>query len=65
MGRIKSTLIKRTAENLIKENIEFSDNFEKNKKLLGDTMPSKKIRNMVAGYITRLKKKGYSKQELR
>jgi len=65
MGRIKSTLIKRTAENLIKENIEFSDNFEKNKKLLGDTMPSKKIRNMVAGYITRLRKKGYSKQELR
>jgi len=65
MGRIKSTLIKRTAENLIKENIEFSDNFEENKKLLGDTMPSKKIRNMVAGYITRLKKKGYSKQELR
>ena len=65
MGRIKSTLIKRTAENLIKENIEFSDNFEENKKLLGDTMPSKKIRNMVAGYITRLRKKGYSKQELR
>ena len=58
MGRIKSTLVKRTAKALIKENEFFSSDFEKNKKLLVDTMPSKRIRNKVAGHITRLKKQG-------
>jgi len=57
MGRIKSILIKRTAEKLMQEQ-EFSDNFEENKKILGESMPSKRIRNIIAGYITRLKKKG-------
>lgn len=56
MGRIKSTIVKRTARNLLEEENKFSDNFEKNKKLLADTMPSKKVRNKIAGYITRLKK---------
>ena len=55
MGRIKSTLIKRTAEKLIQKH-EFSKDFEENKKLIDKTMPSKRIRNMVAGYITKLKK---------
>ena len=31
--------------------------FETNKKRLGNNLPSKKVRNMVAGYITRLKKR--------
>ena len=63
MGRIKSTLIKRTAEQLIKNMSDtFKTDFEANKKILGETMPSKRIRNMIAGYITRLKK-SYSKQE--
>ena len=57
MGRIKSTLVKRTAENLLKEENVFSESFEKNKKILENTMPSKKIRNKIAGHITRLKKK--------
>lgn len=61
MGRIKSALIKRTARNLLKEENKFSENFDKNKKLLADTMPSKRIRNKIAGYIARLKKK--EKQE--
>lgn len=61
MGRIKSTLIKRTARNLLKEENVFSDDFEKNKKLLGNTMPSKRLRNKIAGQITRLKKQ--EKQE--
>jgi len=55
MGRIKSTLVKRTARTLLKEDV-FSDSFEKDKKILGDTMPSKKVRNKIAGYIARLKK---------
>lgn len=60
MGRIKSVLVKRTAKQLLKEDNVFSDNFEQNKQVLGGTMPSKSIRNKIAGYITRLKK--YAKQ---
>jgi ribosomal protein S17E len=37
--------------------IEFSENFDKNKKILGREMPSKKMRNQMAGYISRYKKK--------
>jgi ribosomal protein S17E len=54
MGRIKSTMIKRTTKKLLKEKNPFSEDFEQNKKLLGDTMPSKPIRNKVAGYLARL-----------
>ncbi len=56
MGKIKSKLIKRTAKALIEKGIEFSSDFEKNKKILGNTMPSKKLRNQIAGYLVRLKK---------
>ena len=56
MGRIKSKLIKRTGKTLISEENAFSDDFDNNKKVLSDLMPSKKIRNQVAGYITRKKK---------
>ena len=61
MGRIKSLLIKRTARNLLKEENVFSEDFEKNKRILGNSMPSKSLRNKIAGYIARLKKK--EKQE--
>ncbi|MAG37797.1 30S ribosomal protein S17e [Candidatus Pacearchaeota archaeon] len=54
MGRIKSTMIKKTARKLLESDITFSTDFVHNKKLLVDTMPSKKIRNKVAGYISRL-----------
>ena len=53
MGRIKSKLIKRTAIQL-KEQIDFSENFNENKKFLGNITPSKKLRNKIAGYLTRL-----------
>lgn len=57
MGRIKSTLIKRTSRQLIENSPDsFGKTFEENKKPLGNTLPSKKMRNMVAGYISRLKK---------
>ncbi|MBI2629674.1 30S ribosomal protein S17e [Candidatus Pacearchaeota archaeon] len=52
MGRIKSTLIKRTGAKLILES-KFTPDFEINKKILGATMPSKRIKNKVAGYITK------------
>ncbi len=61
MGKIKSKLIKRSAKELIKKGIEFSEDFERNKKILGNTMPSKKIRNQIAGYLSKLSKEGKQK----
>jgi len=57
MGKIKSKLIKRIANDLIKKGVQFSESFEENKKILGKTMPSKKIRNQMAGFLAKLKKK--------
>jgi len=54
MGRIKNALIKRTARNLNKGENKFDETFENNKKLLANAMPSKRLRNGIAGYITRL-----------
>jgi small subunit ribosomal protein S17e len=62
MGRIKSTLIKRTARSLLKEEIKFTEKFEDNKNILGTTMPSKRLRNKIAGYITRINKDAQKKQ---
>ncbi|MBI2449388.1 30S ribosomal protein S17e [Candidatus Pacearchaeota archaeon] len=62
MGRIKSALIKRTAKALLKHD-NFSENFEENKRILGNSLPSKSIRNKVAGYIARLNKMN-AKQQL-
>jgi len=56
MGRIKSALVKRTAK-AITFSSSLEDDFNKNKKLLAGTMPSKRMRNMIAGYITRLEKR--------
>ena len=56
MGRIKSSLVKRTSKNLMKEENKFESDFNKNKVLLKDQLPSKSIRNKIAGYIARLKK---------
>lgn len=58
MGKIKTKLVKRTSESLIKkEDIPFNGDFGNNKKILGSTMPSKKIRNQIAGYIARTKRR--------
>jgi ribosomal protein S17E len=58
MGRIKSALVKRTSRKLIENTSEsFDKSFEKNKKALGSHLPSKKIRNKIAGYIARIKKR--------
>ena len=63
MGRIKSTLIKRTARSLKKESSNFNGKFENNKNILGSTMPSKRLRNRIAGYITRLVRNEQKKKE--
>ena len=57
MGRIKTKAIKGAAKAFVEKAPDmFKENFEDNKKILGKDMPSKKNRNMIAGYITRLKK---------
>lgn len=57
MGRIKSKLIKRTSRQLVENSPElFAGNFEENKRVLGNTLPSKRVRNKIAGYIARIKK---------
>ncbi len=56
MGKIKSKLVRRTATTLMKKGINFTDSFEDNKKMLGsDTMPSRKIRNQLAGLLAKIK----------
>lgn len=57
MGRIKSTLVKRTSRQLLKNSSDdFGKTFEENKKALNNTLQSKKMRNKIAGYIARIKK---------
>ncbi len=56
MGRIKTKLIKRTTRTLLNNENKFSSSFEENKKILGKEMPSKKVRNKIAGYLARLKR---------
>ena len=63
MGKIKTKLVKRTAATLAEKDIGFTDSFEKNKKILSDTMPSKKIRNQIAGLLAREKKKALKKEQ--
>jgi ribosomal protein S17E len=56
MGKIKSKMIKNAANTLVKKGIEFTKDFERNKRILKNTMPSKKPRNQMAGFLSRLKK---------
>ena len=56
MGKIKSKLIRRTENSLSEKGIEFSEDFNENKKILGREMPSKKMRNQLAGFCSRKKK---------
>ena len=57
MGRVKTTQIKRTGKKLFNLHKEkFSKDFNSNKKVIPDVAEvySKKLRNVLAGYITRL-----------
>lgn len=63
MGRIKSKIVKKTALSLLKEENRFTDKFDNDKELLKGLTPSKKVRNQIAGYITRLKKRSPYKIE--
>ena len=57
MGRIKTALIKRVAIKTYKDHGDrFGDDFEGNKKIASEFVDfhSKKLRNVIAGYITRM-----------
>lgn len=56
MGRIKQLMVKRASKELMVKEASFVEDFTPNKRILGSTMPSKKVRNKIAGYIARLKK---------
>jgi len=57
MGRIKSMVIKRTSRQLVEQTEDsFAKDFNHNKKAIGNSLPSKRMRNKIAGYVTRLKK---------
>ena len=57
MGRIKTKKIKSITQEMISlHEEELTDDFEKNKKQVEkfSTISSKKLRNVIAGYCTRL-----------
>lgn len=57
MGRIKTQFVKRTSLELLrKHEDQFGGEFEHNKRAVSalTDVQSKKVRNIVAGYITRL-----------
>ena len=49
-------MMRKTANILTKEDLGFNKDFEKNKAILGRTMPSKRLRNRIAGLISRMKR---------
>ncbi len=65
MGRIKTAFIKKHAKEIIAKYYPIlSKEFEKNKRILNivAVFPSKRVRNRVAGYITRLMKTGRAQE---
>ena len=55
MGKSRKTKIKRLGDEILEHHAEhFTTNFEENKKMIAEValIPSKTIRNQVAGYIT-------------
>ena len=57
MGKVRTEQVKRIAQELIKRHPnKFSTDFESNKKLIESLtrISSRKLRNRVAGYVTRL-----------
>jgi len=60
MGKIKTTLVRSVGDELYsKHEDKFKRDFESNKKTLFDLLDagSKRLRNIIAGYITHLVKK--------
>ena len=61
MGKVRTELVKRIAEGLVERYPDrVNADFENNKKLVESTttVSSTKLRNQIAGYITRLSRSG-------
>ncbi len=61
MGRVRNTWVRRNVEKIMDRfGDEFTKDFEKNKEILKEKTKtySKKVRNRMAGYITKIKKEG-------
>ena len=68
MGRIKTILIKRITKKLVSlHKDEFTEDYKKNKEILGKyaDIKSRKIKNVIAGYATRLVKQSKEGKEKR
>ncbi len=60
MGRIKTSMIKRIGKSLLEKYPDkFLTDFEKNKAIVTEVadIPSKKLRNVITGYVTKNAKK--------
>ena len=56
MGRIKTKAVKRVTRELVKNHFdEFTEDFDENKIIVEKyaDIPSKKLRNIISGYVTR------------
>ncbi|MBW2994919.1 30S ribosomal protein S17e [Candidatus Woesearchaeota archaeon] len=65
MGRIKTVLVKRITRDLVKAHRQdFKTEFEANKEIVRRyaSIPSNKLRNIIAGYVTRILRQ---KQEIK
>ena len=68
MGRIKTVLVKRVTKQLVREHgDEFGEDFAKNKEILKKyvDITSPKLRNVIAGYVSRLIKQAKEGKEKR
>ena len=64
MGRIRTTFVKATGMKIYQKHKDrFTDDFQKNKRVVEDVsiMNSKKLKNVISGYITKLVKKEANK----
>lgn len=58
MGKVRTETVKRAARELVERFPDkFSNEYEANKLAVNELLrsPSKKLRNLIAGYVTRLK----------
>lgn len=58
MGKVRPAYVKRTARRLLEKYPDkFTEDFEHNKQVVGQLLNvSKRVRNRIAGYITRLQR---------
>ncbi len=68
VGRIKTILVKRVTKQLVSKHLkELSDDYTKNKEIIKKyiNIKSPKIRNVIAGYATRLVKQSKEDKQVR